>query len=232
MIVQLYAQLAEAYGPLHWWPARTRFEVIVGAFLTQNTSWKNVEIALRNLRRAGLLNVAGIRRVSIAELEQLVRSSGYFRQKASRLKAFIAFLDSRYGGSLTRMFAQALPTLRAELLELKGVGPETADSILLYAGKLPVFVVDAYAKRVFERHAIIRPGAKYEEIRALVEGELRDSHPDSQPTAHFNELHALLVEVGKRHCGAVARCEGCPLQSLLPVNVTIARPESRTSPHP
>jgi endonuclease-3 related protein len=216
VIHRIYRTLVQAYGPLHWWPARTRFEVIVGAFLTQNTSWKNVESALRNLRRAGALNIASIRRMPVAELEQRIRPSGYFRQKAARLKTFINYLDERYGGSLNRMFAQQVDVLRGELLELNGVGPETADAILLYAGKLPVFVVDAYAKRVFERHGITRPAEKYEQVRALVQNALAHGESDSDLAEHFNEFHALLVEVGKRHCGTAAKCEGCPLQPLLP----------------
>ena len=218
MIYRIYRTLARAYGPLHWWPARTRFEVIVGAFLTQNTSWKNVELALRNLRRAGVLNVAGIRRTSKAELERLIRPSGYFRQKATRLKTFVAYLDQRYAGSLNRMFAQPGEALRRELLELNGVGPETADAILLYAGKKPVFVVDAYAKRVFERHGVTSARSNYEQIRTIVERALKKDESNSRLGEHFNEFHALLVEVGKRHCGAAAKCDGCPLQALLPPN--------------
>jgi endonuclease-3 related protein len=216
VIHRIYRTLARAYGALHWWPARTRFEVIVGAFLTQNTSWKNVERALGNLRRASVLNIAGIRRSPVAELEQLIRPSGYFRQKAARLKTFIAYLDHRYAGSLNRMFKQPVEVLRRELLELNGVGPETADAILLYAGKLPVFVVDAYAKRVLERHGVIGAGAKYEHVRELVQSALKGKERDSELADYFNELHALFVEVGKRHCGAAAKCEGCPLQPLLP----------------
>ena len=139
-----YYTLFQVWGPQHWWPARTRFEVIVGAYLTQNTSWTNVERALRRLRSAGLLNVQAMRKVSLAKLESQIRSAGYFRQKARRLKKFVAFLDDHYGGSLARMFAQPTARLRQELLALNGVGPETADSILLYAGQHPVFVVDAY----------------------------------------------------------------------------------------
>jgi len=217
VISTIYRALARAYGPLHWWPARTRFEVIVGAFLTQNTSWKNVEHALRNLRRASALNLGSIRRMPLGELEQLIRPSGYFRQKAARLKAFIAYLDTRHDGSLDRMFAQPLDVLRNELLELNGVGPETADAILLYAGKLPVFVVDVYAKRVFERHGVTEPGQKYERVRALVERALEHEESGSQLADHYNEFHALLVEVGKRHCGTAAKCASCPLQPLLPV---------------
>jgi endonuclease-3 related protein len=150
-----YDTLFSAWGRQHWWPARSRFEMIVGAFLTQNTAWINVEKALANLRRARLLTIGGIRNSPQAELEQLVRPSGYFRQKAQRLKAFVEFLDERYGGSLTRMFARPTAELRRELLALNGVGPETADSILLYAGNHPVFVVDAYTRRILERHEIV-----------------------------------------------------------------------------
>ena len=218
MILSLYQALVRAYGPLHWWPARTRFEVVLGAFLTQNTNWKNVERALENLRRAKKLTIAGIRKASIPDLEQLIRPSGYFRQKTQRLKAFVSYLDQRFGGSLTRMFAQPVDKLRGELLELNGVGPETADAILLYAGKLPVFVVDAYTKRLFERHGVSSASAKYEEIRKQVETEFRSRYADHELTEHFNEFHALLVQVGKNHCGKTPRCEGCPLQPLLPPN--------------
>lgn len=223
-ILPIYDSLARAYGPLHWWPARSRFEVIVGAFLTQNTSWKNVELALKNLRRAGVLNVGGIRRTPITRLEELIRPSGYFRQKAARLKGFVAYLDRRHAGSLSRMFSQPVESLRDELLALNGVGPETADAILLYAGKLPVFVVDNYARRVFTRHGILNRGEKYEQIRSLVEDamtEVETRHPASslarEELVHrLNEFHALLVEVGKRHCGKMAKCSGCPLEPLLP----------------
>src|SRR3989442_14469342 len=168
-----YYTLFQVWGPQHWWPARSRFEVVVGAYLTQNTSWTNVERALRRLRSAGLLNVQAMRKVSLAKLESQIRSAGYFRQKARRLKKFVAFLDDHYGGSLARMFAQPTAKLRQELLALNGVGPETADSILLYAGQHPVFVVDAYARRILERHAITSGKASYEELRALFEETLQ-----------------------------------------------------------
>lgn len=202
---------------MHWWPAKTRFEVIIGAFLTQNTSWKNVELALKNLRQAGVLTIRGIRQISPAELEQLIRPSGYFRQKASRLKNFVSFLDTIHRGSLSVMFAQPVDELRRELLSLNGIGPETADAILLYAGKLPVFVVDAYARRIFERHRLVTQGARYEELRQQVESVFRriGDSSSSRLADHFNEFHALIVEVGKRHCGAIAKCDGCPLQPLL-----------------
>lgn len=223
-IRRIYRTLAQAYGPLHWWPAKTRFEVIVGAFLTQNTSWKNVELALKNLRQSGILNVKGICEVSMEELERLIRPSGYFRQKSARLKAFIEYLDQRHSGSLNRMFSQPLALLRSELLDLKGIGPETADAILLYAGKLPVFVVDAYTKRLFERHGISPTGAKYESIRAQVEAAFAKDRSLRSSAEHYNEFHALLVEVGKRQCGVVARCEGCPLRHMLPTRSTSSYP--------
>lgn len=171
-IRQYYQSLFQAWGEQHWWPARTRFEVIGGAYLTQNTAWTNVERALANLRTANLLNVAGIRRVTLPELERLIRPSGYFRQKAQRLKTFVAFLDKRYGGSLTRMFHQPTDKLREELLSLNGVGPETADSILLYAGNHPVFVVDSYAVRILGRHNLLPEKSSYEDTRQLFQSAL------------------------------------------------------------
>lgn len=147
--------------------------MIVGAILTQNTAWSNVEKALGNLRRAKVLSIARLRNLPINELEELIRSAGYFRQKAARLHAFVAWLDLHYGGSLQRMFRVPTAQLRAELLGLNGIGPETADSILLYAGQHEIFVVDAYTRRVFERHRVTKPGAKYDEIRALVESALQ-----------------------------------------------------------
>ena len=172
-----YDCLFSAWGRQHWWPAQSRFEVIVGAYLTQNTAWTNVEKALRSLRKARLLTISGIRRTPVDELERLIRSAGYFRQKAQRLKIFVSFLDDRYGGSLARMFARPTAELRDELLALNGVGPETADSILLYAGNHPVFVVDAYTRRILERHGIIRKAADYEEIRTLFEAALGKTRP-------------------------------------------------------
>jgi endonuclease-3 related protein len=164
-----YETLFSAWGCQHWWPAQSRFEMIVGAYLTQNTAWTNVKKALRNLRAARLLTLDGIRRASIRQLETLIRPSGYFRQKALRLKTFVKFVDKNYDGSLSRMFARPTAELRNELLALNGVGPETADSILLYAGNHPVFVVDAYTRRILERHEIVSQNASYEEIRELCE---------------------------------------------------------------
>lgn len=167
-----YHALFRSWGPQHWWPAESRFEMIVGAYLTQNTAWTNVEKALANLREAGLLSLAGVRRVPLSELERLIRPAGYFRQKATRLKIFVAYLDRRYGGSLTKLLARPTEELREELLDLNGIGPETADSILLYAGNHPVFVVDAYTRRILARHEILPENASYEEIRKLFETAL------------------------------------------------------------
>ena len=171
-VASIYSTLARAWGRQHWWPAKSRFEVIVGAYLTQNTSWRNVEIAMRELRSARVLSIEGIRKISLPRLQRLIRSSGYFRQKARNLKRFVKFVDQKYGGSLNKMFAQPTAELREELLSLNGVGPETADSILLYAGQHPVFVVDAYTRRLAVRHGIVPENASYEEVRAFFERAL------------------------------------------------------------
>ncbi len=179
-ILRYYRALFRAWGPQHWWPAETRFEVIVGAYLTQNTAWTNVERALANLRQAEILSVERMRKVPLRKLERLIRSSGYFRQKAARLKMFVAFLDAKYAGSLDQLFSQPTDKLREELLGLNGIGPETADSILLYAGNHPVFVVDAYTRRILERHEILPAKAGYEEIRRLFQRAL-------EPVVHEQE---------------------------------------------
>jgi len=186
----------------------------VGAYLTQNTSWRNVERALENLRAAAALTVKGIREIDCSRLEQLLRPSGYFRQKTERLKIFVAYLDRNYGGSLSRMFAQPTAQLRAELLELKGVGHETADSILLYAGGHPIFVADVYARRILERHAILPSTAKYDDLERLFESAFAHEGPAERARC-FNEMHALIVAVGKKHCNTAAKCDGCPLQPYL-----------------
>jgi endonuclease III related protein len=179
--------LEAAMGPQHWWPAGSAFEVVAGAYLTQNTAWTNVELAMGNLRRAGVLSISGIRNTALEELEQLVRPAGYFRQKAARLKLFIAHLDANYGGSLDTMFTKPTEALREELLGLPGIGPETADSILLYAANREVFVVDSYTRRIFERHGLVKPETGYEEIRLAVQraleakaGRLSDNQRQAQ----------------------------------------------------
>jgi endonuclease-3 related protein len=251
----IYRKLSRAWGPQHWWPAETAFEVIAGAILTQNTSWTNVERALTSLQEAGVLSVEGIRELPLAELEQLVRSSGYFRQKALRLKNFIAFLDEEYGGSLDDMLSTPTQQLRAELLAQNGIGPETADSILLYAGHRPIFVVDAYTRRVLERHDAVTPDARYDDIRMLVEHGLQherplpivtrkmrnyqhgpDAHPPSAmstasraPLAQvYNEMHGLFVQLGKHYCHKQQpKCEACPLGVMLIHPVPVVAPPNK-----
>lgn len=247
-IQRYYSALYQAWGAQHWWPAETPFEVIVGAYLTQNTSWTNVERALTNLRRARLLTVDGIRGVQLQKLQRLIRPSGYFRQKAQRLKIFVTYLDKHYAGSLEKMFSESTEKLRTGLLNLNGIGPETADSILLYAGNHPVFVVDAYTRRILERHGIATENARYEDIRQLFQRALepfateQEKHPvpletlptsalrgaahtpSTMSTAHrtalvqvYNEMHGLIVGVGKNHCGkSHPKCDDCPLRPFLP----------------
>jgi len=238
-LAEYYQTLMRAYGPQNWWPAQSRFEIIAGAFLTQNTAWANVERAMANLRTAGALRVSAIREMPLHRLEALVRPSGYYRQKARRLKQFVRFLDKRYGGSLDRMFARPTAELRVELLALEGVGPETADSILLYAGGHEVFPVDTYTRRILERHGLAGPRTTYEEIRGMFEDALRDCeepaecggeprHPRSRMSAakrspraqRFNEMHALIVRVGNQWCRKrEAKCGECPLERFLISNL-------------
>ena len=212
-----YDVLFAAYGPQHWWPGRTNFEIVVGAILTQNTSWSNVEIAMRNLRREKLLAPGAIERASLPRLAKFTRSSGYFRQKAKKLKSFVRFLRSEYGGSLNRMFRSPTAVLREKLLTVHGIGPETADAILLYAAKHPVFVVDAYTRRMLERHGLTAPTQGYEEIRQLFERSLPND------VSLYNEFHALIVRNGKEYCRrSNPRCSECPLHSLLPQTMQIS----------
>jgi endonuclease III related protein len=207
---EYYNSLFTAYGPQHWWPGKTQFEIIVAAILTQNTSWSNAAGAIANLRAAGLLTPAAIEQVSLRRLERLIRSSGYFRQKARKLKAFSQFLREEYRGSLKRMFAKPTIELREKLLGVFGIGPETADSILLYAGDHAVFVVDAYTKRILSRHGWIGEKAKYDDVRWIFE---RQFPGDSR---RFNELHALIVNTGKNFCRAQEPlCGQCPLGRYL-----------------
>jgi endonuclease-3 related protein len=222
--------LYSAFGAQHWWPADSRLEVIVGAYLTQNTAWTNVELALANLRDAGRLSLDAIRQIDLQELELLIRPAGFFRQKAQRLKTFVAYLDKNHAGSLEVMFSRPTTELRNELLALNGVGPETADSILLYAGNHEVFVVDAYTRRILSRHGILPTTAVYEEVRLLFEQALTKefavhiptettlSAAGNKPSAALhlpstmseenrstraqimNEMHALIVGVAKKYC--------------------------------
>ena len=206
-----FEALLRAYGPQHWWPARTRLEVILGAILTQNTNWRNAARAVRRLKDAGLLRWSRLREASLVQLEACVRPAGFFRQKARAIRNFVDWLDRNYQGSLTALFTRPPADVRRELLALKGIGPETADAILLYAGRQPFFVADAYTRRVLARHGLISPRAGYAAAQ-----EFLHQHVHRDP-ALLNEFHALLVEVGKRHCHREApRCDRCPLESFLP----------------
>jgi endonuclease-3 related protein len=206
-----YDALFAAQGPQHWWPGRTPFEIIVGAILVQNTSWTNVASAIKTLRRARVLTPRSIETVTTPRLARLIRSSGYFRQKAKKLKSFVRFLGREYQGSLAKMFRAPTSVLRPQLLGVHGIGPETADSILLYAAKHPVFVVDAYTRRLLERHGLASAKLSYEGVRQLFEQSL------SPDVALYNEFHALIVHTGKNFCRPrEPRCGECPLKALLP----------------
>ncbi|MGA2568951.1 MAG: base excision DNA repair protein [Terracidiphilus sp.] len=216
---KMHDALMRAYGPQLWWPAKTPFETIVGAYLTQNTAWKAVERSLENLRAAGALTAEGLRKIPLARLRRLIRPSGFITRKAPALKAFVAMLPKEFRGSLDAMAATPTAALRERLLDLPGVGPETADAILLYALGHAVPVADEYLRRVAERHGLIElpAGRKRIPYDALVELTLRAFAGDaaSGRAQLYNEFHALTVAVGKAHCGRTARCEGCPLAGDL-----------------
>jgi endonuclease-3 related protein len=196
------------WGPQHWWPGETPFEVMVGAVLTQNTNWTNVEKAIGQLKAHGMLEPLALYHAPVEQLAALIRSSGYYNIKARRLKNFIAFLFQEAGGSEKRLRAMPTRELRAKLLAVNGLGPETVDSILLYALDRPVFVIDAYTRRILRRHGVIRGEESYEELRALFETNLPRNR------TRYNEYHALLVRAGKHHCKPRARCDGCPLAAF------------------
>jgi endonuclease-3 related protein len=205
-----YGALRDEYGPQRWWPARTRFEVVLGAILTQGVAWSNVEQALRALKRAGLRTPAAVGRAPGARLARLIRPAGYFNQKARAIKGFVRFLLAEHGGRFDRMFEMPTAALRDRLLRLRGIGPETADAILLYAGGKRTFVVDAYARRILFRHRVIQGTEGYESLRRGFEAAL------PRRTSLYNEFHALIVRLGKDRCRrARALCEGCPLQPWL-----------------
>jgi endonuclease III related protein len=215
-----FRRLLDHYGPQGWWPASTRLEVILGAILTQNTNWQNVSRAIQSLRRAGLLNLVRLRKAPRAQLQELLRPAGYYRQKTQTIRNFLAWLDQTSFGSLTTMFARPAPQLRRDLLQIKGLGEETVDAILLYAGQQPYFVADAYTRRILARHGWVQPAAGYAQVQQFLHG-----HLPADPKL-FNEFHALLVEVGKRHCRrSEARCAGCPLEAFLP------SPRENFTPH-
>ena len=206
-------QLAAAYGPQQWWPAQTALEVIVGAYLTQNTSWRSVERSIANLIAHHVMNLDGLRAIAEDELRTLIRPSGYMVRKAAAIKAFVAFLDQQHGGSLAQLAAQPTSLVRLQLLALPGVGEETADAILLYALLHPVAVVDEYLRRITDRHGLAGRDHKYGYVKELVHTAFAQDPPDFLLPL-LNEFHALVVAVGKHHCGPRPRCEGCPLAAF------------------
>jgi len=209
-LLDLYDELFAAFGPQHWWPGDSPLEVVVGAVLVQNTAWSNVVRAIDNLKQRRLMHIGRLVDLPHAELEELLQPAGYFRVKARRLRNVLEWLVREHQGSLDRLFALPLEEARRQLLGVNGVGPETADSILLYAGELPKFVVDAYTRRLLVRHGWLAPPATYDQMQQLFEKRLE---PDVQL---FNEYHALIVRLGHEYCRKKPRCESCPLRRRLP----------------
>lgn len=206
----VYELLIDLYGPQHWWPAESDFEMILGAVLTQNTNWANVDKALKNLRANNALNLQKLADVSVSRLAEWIRPAGYFNQKAMRIKEMIQLIHDRFDSSLDELFKLETQPLRKELLSWKGVGPETADCILLYAAKRPVFVVDAYTRRMCLRHDWIRRNCSYDDVAQLFTDNL------TVDTQLFNEYHALIVQLCKDYCNTQPKCDECPLKPLLP----------------
>jgi len=204
-LADVYALLRRKRGPAGWWPGETPFEVCLGAILVQNTSWTNVEKALATLRERGLLSFGALERLPASRLAPLLRSSGYFNVKARRVKAFLAFLGREFGGHVERMAGEEPQALRAKLLAVNGIGPETADSILLYAASQPSFVVDAYTRRIFSRLGLLRGDESYDQMRSFFMDRL------PRDVALYNDYHAQIVLLGKDTCRALPRCADCPL---------------------
>ena len=209
LLLKVYKTLFKSFGPQNWWPAKTKFEVIAGAILTQNTAWSNVEKAISSLRNAGVLSQRKLRAMPVNRLAKLIKPAGYYNIKAERLKNFVNFLFREYQGSIKKMFAVPTDRLRQELLKIKGVGNETADSIILYAAEKPVFVVDAYTRRILLRHQIIPQEYKYEQIQSIFEKNLPRDH------LLYNEFHALIVKLGKDYCRKKPQCKLCPLSGMI-----------------
>ena len=206
-LTRIYDLLFQRFGPQCWWPGETPFEVVIGAILTQNTAWTNVARAIHNLKNAGCLHPEDFYRLDITELAELIRPSGYYQIKAQRLKEFMKHLFLNHNGKLERMFEQEIRPLRQELLDIKGIGPETADSILLYAASKPIFVVDAYTRRIFSRHGFFPEDWSYSDIQSLFMKSL------PQDLQLYNEYHALIVRLAKTHCKKNPVCIGCPLEN-------------------
>ena len=226
--MEIFNKLLKAFGPRHWWPGESPFEVMVGAILTQNTSWKNVEKTIQRLKARRVLTPEGIHRLKTSDLASLIRSSGFYRIKADRLKSFVDFLFEEFEGKIGRMKKEPVEGLRKRLLEVKGIGQETADSILLYALEKPMFVVDAYTQRVLSRHGLIPEKARYEEVQKLF---MRYLPPDEKL---FNEYHALIVHVAKSVCKKTPKCDICPLKDVRLKRGKVRRPKpdaSRLAPN-
>lgn len=226
---RMHDLLLASYGPQSWWPATTPFEVILGAYLTQNTAWKAVERSLENLRAADAFTLQGLRAISVERLQELIRPSGFATRKAPAIKAFVTMIDGEFSGSLEVLAAEPSARLRVRLLDLPGVGPETADAILLYALGHPAPMADEYLLRIVERHRLLEvsPGRNRRGYEALVEltATAFAGDPLNEKAQLFNEFHALTVAVGKEHCGRTAWCERCPLASDLEfVDARPARP--------
>ena len=209
-VMDVYHDLLNQLGPRNWWPADSPFEVILGAILTQNTSWKNVEKAITNLKAQHLLSPESIRKISTEELASIIRPAGYFNQKAKKIKEFVKYLYEQYDGSIAKMRNKETYSLRGELLRIHGIGPETADAILLYALEKPIFVVDTYTKRILQRHAWLPEDATYQDIQNLFMAQLPPK------TLLFNEYHALIDFVGHNYCRKHPKCHECPLEGRLP----------------
>ncbi|MFA5167626.1 MAG: endonuclease III domain-containing protein [Candidatus Omnitrophota bacterium] len=205
----VYTALRKTFGHQRWWPGDTPFEVMIGTILTQNTAWANVEKAILNLKKAGKLSFEALRRVPSKELSQLIRPAGYFNVKADRLKCFMDFLDRECRGDFSKLKRKTMPVLREKLLRVKGVGPETADSILLYALNKTSFVIDAYTKRIFSRHGLAKDHETYERWREIFTRAL----PENRDL--YNDFHAQIVRTGKDHCRKIPRCEKCPLRRFF-----------------
>jgi endonuclease III related protein len=225
----VYRRLFKSLGPQGWWPGDSPFEIMVGAVLVQNTAWKNVERAIANLKQAKVLTPRRLYALPTDELAELIRPAGYFRVKAKRLHNLVTFFVERYRGSILAMRKVETRELRAQLLAVNGIGPETADSILLYAVGKQVMVVDAYTHRVFARHGWVPHGTAYHPLQQHITGQLPID------TAIYNELHALLVHVGHHYCSPVPRCENCPLREMLPAGgvifpTKVAKPASGRLP--
>ena len=205
-LLKVYKLLYKKFGPRHWWPGETKLEIIIGAILTQNTAWGNVEKAIKNLKKEKVLKVKKLSQISEERLARLIKPAGYYNIKSKRIKNFLKFLNSVYSGSINKLFKTELNKLRKELLDINGIGPETADSMLLYAGEKPVFVVDSYTKRIFSRHSLVAEDAEYEEVQRFFMKNL------SRSVKLFNEYHALIVELGKNLCKTKKPlCSKCPI---------------------